>query len=61
MHKGGDGLRIAVLVKQVPDTDEVKMDPERKTMMRDGVDGIVNPLDLNALEAAMAGYPSPPW
>ena len=53
MHKGGDGLRIAVLVKQVPDTDEVKMDPERKTMMRDGVDGIVNPLDLNALEAAM--------
>lgn len=46
-------MRIAVLVKQVPDTDEVKMDPERKTMMRDGVDGIVNPLDLNALEAAM--------
>jgi electron transfer flavoprotein beta subunit len=46
-------MRIAVLMKQVPDTDEVKMDPERGTMIRDGVDGIVNPLDLNALEAAM--------
>lgn len=47
-------MRIAVLMKQVPDTDEVKMDPERGTMIRDGVDGIVNPLDLHALEAALA-------
>lgn len=46
-------MEIAVLMKQVPDTDEVKMDPERGTMIRDGVGGIVNPLDLNALEAAM--------
>jgi electron transfer flavoprotein beta subunit len=45
-------VRIAVLVKQVPDTDEVKMDPERGTMIRDGVGSIVNPLDLNAIEAA---------
>lgn len=29
------------------------MDPEKGTMIRDGVGGIVNPLDLNALEAAM--------
>ncbi len=46
-------MNIAILMKQVPDTDEVKMDPERGTMIRDGVGGIVNPLDLNALEAAM--------
>jgi electron transfer flavoprotein beta subunit len=46
-------MRIAVLMKQVPDTDEVRMDPERGTMIRDGAEGIVNPLDLNALEAAM--------
>lgn len=46
-------MHIAVLMKQVPDTDEVKMDPERGTMIRDGVDGIVNPLDLHALEAAL--------
>jgi electron transfer flavoprotein beta subunit len=47
-------MRIAVLVKQVPDTDEVKMDPVRGTMIRDGVGGIVNPLDLHALEAAVS-------
>ena len=46
-------MKIAVLMKQVPDTDEVRMDEERGTMIRDGVGGIVNPLDLNALEAAM--------
>jgi electron transfer flavoprotein beta subunit len=46
-------MNVAVLMKQVPDTDEVKMDPERGTMIRDGAGGIVNPLDLNALEAAM--------
>ena len=45
-------MKITVLMKQVPDTDEVKMDEERGTMIRDGVGGIVNPLDLNALEAA---------
>jgi electron transfer flavoprotein beta subunit len=43
---------MAILMKQVPDTDEVKMDYERGTMIREGVGGIVNPLDLNALEAA---------
>jgi electron transfer flavoprotein beta subunit len=46
-------MRIAVLMKQVPDTDEVTMDPQRGTMVREGVGAIVNPLDLNALEAAM--------
>lgn len=46
-------MHIAVLVKQVPDTDDVKMDPVSGTMIREGVGGIVNPLDLNALEAAM--------
>lgn len=46
-------MKIAVMVKQVPDTDEVKMDPETGTMVRDGVDGIINPLDLNALQAAL--------
>lgn len=46
-------MNVAVLMKQVPDTDEVKMNPDTGTMIRDGVGGIVNPLDLNALEAAM--------
>jgi electron transfer flavoprotein beta subunit len=46
-------VEIAVLVKQVPDTDEVKMDPERGTMIREGLGAAVNPLDLNALEEAV--------
>ena len=47
-------MKIAVLVKQVPDSDEIKMDPEKGTMIREGAGNIVNPLDLNALEAAIA-------
>jgi electron transfer flavoprotein beta subunit len=46
-------MNFAILMKQVPDTDEVRMDPERGVMIRDGVGSIVNPLDLNALESAM--------
>jgi electron transfer flavoprotein beta subunit len=46
-------MNFVILMKQVPDTDEVKMDPERGVMIRDGVGSIVNPLDLNALESAM--------
>ncbi|MCF7935184.1 MAG: electron transfer flavoprotein subunit beta/FixA family protein [Synergistales bacterium] len=46
-------MHIAVLIKQVPDTDEVRMDPERGTMIREGVGNIINPLDLNALEAGL--------
>lgn len=50
---GGKSMKVAVLIKQVPDTDEVKMDPETGTMIREGVDRTVNPLDLHALEAAL--------
>lgn len=46
-------MDFAVLVKQVPDSDEIKMDPEKGTMIREGAGNIVNPLDLNALEAAL--------
>ena len=46
-------MELAVLVKQVPDSDEVKMDSEKGTMIREGVSSIINPLDLNALEAAV--------
>jgi len=47
-------MNVAILMKQVPDTDNVKMDPETGTMIRGGAGGVVNPLDLNALEAAMS-------
>jgi len=47
-------MRIAVLLKQVPDTDEVRIDAEKGVLVREGVGAIINPLDLNALEAALS-------
>ena len=46
-------MELAVLVKQVPDTDDVTLDPEKGTLVREGVGALMNPLDLNALEAAL--------
>lgn len=47
-------LKILVCVKQVPDVDLMKMDPETGTLIRAGVPTILNPLDANALSAAIA-------
>jgi electron transfer flavoprotein beta subunit len=46
-------VRIVVCIKQVPDTTEVRMDPERGTLLREGVESIVNPFDTYALEEAV--------
>lgn len=46
-------MRIIVCVKQVPDTTEVKIDPETNTLIREGVASIVNPFDLHAVEEAL--------
>lgn len=46
-------LNILVCVKQIPDIDLVKMDPETGNLVRTGVPTLTNPLDLNALEAAV--------
>jgi electron transfer flavoprotein beta subunit len=46
-------MKIAVCVKQVPDTTEVRIDPVKGTLIRDGVPSILNPEDANALEAAL--------
>lgn len=46
-------MEIVVCVKQVPDTTEVKIDPQTNTLIRQGVPSIVNPFDKNALEAAL--------
>lgn len=47
-------LKILVCVKQVPDVDLMKMDPATGTLIRDGVPTILNPLDANALAAAVS-------
>ncbi|HPV63451.1 MAG TPA: electron transfer flavoprotein subunit beta/FixA family protein, partial [Fervidobacterium sp.] len=46
-------MKIIVFAKQVPDTTEVKVDPIKGTLIRDGVKSIMNPEDKNALEAAL--------
>ena len=45
-------MKIIVPIKQVPETSNVKMDPETGTMLREGVEAVINPLDLYALEEA---------
>lgn len=47
-------MNILVMIKQVPDTDNVKMDPVTGTMIREGLESVINPLDLYALEEAIA-------
>jgi electron transfer flavoprotein beta subunit len=48
------GLKnIVVAVKQVPDTNQVRIDPETGTLIREGVPFIVNPFDTHALEAGL--------
>jgi electron transfer flavoprotein beta subunit len=46
-------MKIIVCAKQVPDTNEVKIDPVKGTLIRDGVPSILNPDDKNALEEAL--------
>ena len=46
-------LNILVCVKQVPDVNLVKIDPVTGSLIREGVPSILNPLDANALEAAV--------
>ena len=47
-------MKIIVCIKQVPDTNEVKLDPVTGTLIREGVPSIINPDDKAGLEAALA-------
>jgi hypothetical protein len=46
-------MRIVVCIKQVPDSAEVRINPETNTLIRDGVPTIINPYDVHALEAGL--------
>lgn len=46
-------MRIVVCIKQVPDTAEVRINPETNTLIREGVLSIINPFDLHAIEAGL--------
>jgi len=47
-------VKILVPVKQVPESSNVRMDPATGTLIRTGVETVVNPLDLYAIETALA-------
>ncbi|MFX1499924.1 MAG: electron transfer flavoprotein subunit beta/FixA family protein [Promethearchaeota archaeon] len=46
-------MKIFVCIKQVPGISEVKIDPKTNTLIREGVESILNPNDRNALEMAL--------
>ncbi len=46
-------MNIIVCVKQVPDTNEVKIDQKTNNLVREGVPGILNPYDQNCVELAL--------
>lgn len=46
-------MKIVVLMKQVPNTRNVRIDPKTNNLVRDGVSNIANPSDENAMEEAL--------
>ncbi len=46
-------MHIVVCIKQVPNTADVKIDPKTHTLIREGVECIINPFDMYAIEEAV--------
>ncbi len=46
-------MNSIVCIKQVPNTNEVRINQETGTLIRDGVPSIINPDDKNAIEGAL--------
>ncbi len=43
-------MNVVVCLKQVPGTTQVKIDPETNTLIREGIENIINPFDTYAIE-----------
>lgn len=43
-------MNIIVCIKQVPDTTQVRINPETNTLIREGVQSVINPFDMYAIE-----------
>jgi len=43
-------MNIIVCIKQVPNTTDVRIDPETNTLIREGVESVINPFDAYAIE-----------
>jgi len=46
-------MNIIVCIKQVPNTTDVRIDPVTNTLIRDGVESVINPFDSYAIEEAV--------
>ena len=46
-------MLVVACIKQVPDTTQVKIDPDTGTLIREGVPFILNPFDVHALEESL--------
>lgn len=46
-------MNIIVCIKQVPETTEVRINPETNTLVREGVKSIINPFDMYAIEEGL--------
>jgi electron transfer flavoprotein beta subunit len=46
-------MHAVVAIKQVPDTTNVRINPETGTLIREGVPAIINPYDVHAVELAV--------
>lgn len=46
-------MNLVVCIKQVPNTTEIKIDPVTNTLIREGVESILNPFDTYAVEEAV--------
>ena len=46
-------MNYIVCIKQVPNTTQVRINPETNTLIREGVESIINPFDMYAIEEAI--------
>jgi electron transfer flavoprotein beta subunit len=46
-------MHVIICIKQVPDTKQVRLDEKTHTLVREGVESIINPFDLYALEEGL--------
>ncbi|MDD5449602.1 MAG: electron transfer flavoprotein subunit beta/FixA family protein [Candidatus Omnitrophica bacterium] len=46
-------MKIIVCIKQVPNSADVKIDPKTNTLIREGVESVINPFDTYAIEEAV--------
>ena len=43
-------MNVIICIKQVPNTTQVRINPETNTLIREGVESIINPFDMYAIE-----------